>query len=90
LCDIGGARLLNKYNGSLSILLLSMFPDFHWLPWKFTIPARDFWNDVKNQRLFMDWAAKQLHINTMLDWYNISLKVTTVKKLSILIAKGIV
>jgi hypothetical protein len=76
LYDIGGADLLaNKCNNSLSLLLSKVYPEYEWLPWKFVKCPQNFWNDVKNQRQFMDWAAKELKVNELSDWYNVSLKV---------------
>jgi hypothetical protein len=74
LSEIGGASLLNsKYKASPSLLLSTVYPDYDWLPWKFAKSAQNYWNDMKNQRKFLDWAAKQLKIKEMSDW----LKVTT-------------
>jgi hypothetical protein len=67
---------LNKFHRSPSQLLSSTYPDYDWLPWKFTLCPRNFFNDPKNQRKFMDWAAKELNIKEMSDWYNITAKVT--------------
>jgi hypothetical protein len=77
LCDVGGRVLLSKYNFSRSSLLSTLFPQQEWLPWKFSKPARNFWDDIKNQRKFMDWAGKTLlNVNEMSDWYKVTHKVT--------------
>jgi hypothetical protein len=73
--DIGGFGLLHKYKGSPSLLLSTVFPDYDWLPWKFSAVPHNFWNDEKNQRKFMDWAAKQLNIKEIQDWYKLNQKV---------------
>jgi hypothetical protein len=74
--DIGGSGLLSRYNGSPSLLLSSVYPDYDWLPWKFSICPRNYWNDLTNQRKFMEWATKELNIEKMGDWYRTSFKVT--------------
>jgi hypothetical protein len=74
--DIGGACLIELYNNSPSQLLSKVFPDYNWLPWRFGTCPRNFWDDAKNQRNFMDWAATQLNIKEMSDWYKITAKVT--------------
>jgi hypothetical protein len=75
LVDIGGGSLLQEqYKNSPALLISSLFPEYEWLPWKFTVP-RNYWNDVNNQRKFVDWAGKQLKINEMSDWYKITTKV---------------
>jgi hypothetical protein len=64
-----------KYNGSISALLLEVYPEYDWLPWKFAKSPHDFLGDQKNQRKFLDWAAKELNIKDMSDWYNVTYKV---------------
>jgi hypothetical protein len=68
--------MLAKYNGSPSLLLASVYSDYNWLPWKFTTLPRNYWNDIKNQRKFMNWVSNELNIKENSDWYNIKLKVT--------------
>jgi hypothetical protein len=75
LSDIGGNKLLNSKK-SLSQLLSEVYPDYDWLPWKFGRCPQEYWDDMKNQRKFMDWAATELNIKEMSDWYKITLKVT--------------
>jgi hypothetical protein len=67
--------LHGKYNGSPSQLLSTLFPDYEWLPWKFDKCPANYWDDVNNQRKFMEWAAKELNIKEMSDWYNINYEV---------------
>jgi hypothetical protein len=51
----GGASLLAKYNNSILNLLASLYPKRKWLPWKFTKAPNGFWDNLENQREFMDW-----------------------------------
>jgi hypothetical protein len=74
--EIGGAALVAKYNNSPLLLLSSIYPENEWLPWKFSRCPSTFWDDLKNQRKFMEWAANELKIKEMRDWYNVSFKVT--------------
>jgi hypothetical protein len=77
LCDIGGKALIDlKYNSSPSQLLAEVHPEYDWLPWRFEKCPRNYWDDMKNQRKFMDWASKQLDIKDMSDWYKLTYKVT--------------
>ena len=72
---LGGLSLLVlKYSASPYKLLSAIYPDYDWLPWKFPKSLKNFWTDVKNQRKFMDWAAKELKIKEMDDWYNVTPK----------------
>jgi hypothetical protein len=73
----GAASILNnKHHSSPSSLLSTVYPDYDWLPWKFYTCPRHYWEDIKNQRKFMDWVGKQLSVQDMSDWYNVSFKVT--------------
>jgi hypothetical protein len=67
-----GSQFETKHNSSPSQLLSSVYPEYDWLPWKFDKSPQGFWSDVKNQRKFMEWAAKELKITEMNDWYHIS------------------
>jgi hypothetical protein len=70
---MGGKRLLqSKYNGSPSLLLSTVYPEYDWLPWKFGKCTHNFWDELKNRRKFMDWAAKELEVNEMRGWYKVT------------------
>jgi hypothetical protein len=43
-------------------------------PWTDKCPPK-YWNDVNNHKKFVDWAAKQLNIKEMSDWYKVSKEV---------------
>jgi hypothetical protein len=71
----GGAELLKHYKNTQE-LLSTLYPELEWLPWKFPKCPHNFWDDVNNQRKFVDWAGKQLDIKEMSDWYQVIQKVT--------------
>lgn len=71
ICDLGGKQLLNKYNGSPSLLLSTMYPDYDWLIWKFDQVPKNFWHDNKNKRKFFDCVGKQLGINNFQEWQKV-------------------
>jgi hypothetical protein len=71
--------MLNKYNGSTSLLVSSVYPEYDWLPWKFTACPRNYWDNINKQRKFVDWASKQLKIEDMSDWYKVTQKVNKCK-----------
>lgn len=72
LIDLGGCTILNQNDGSLFKLLSVIYPETEWLPWKFDNAPRNYWNDITNQKRFMNWAAKELEIKNMEDWYSVS------------------
>jgi hypothetical protein len=53
-----------------------VYPEYEWLPWRFNIVLKGFWDDVKNQKKFMDWAGKQLDYKNREDWFKVTTKVT--------------
>src|SRR5271170_4757712 len=67
----GGRKVLSCYNGSPVNALLSIYPDFDWIIWKFKCVPQGFWKDKMNQKKFFDWVGKKLGIKSFEDWYNI-------------------
>jgi hypothetical protein len=67
--------LLSQYEDSLYQLLVAMYPEHDWLPWRFALVPRIFWDDAKNQRKVLEWAGKQLGVKQFSDWYEITVKV---------------
>jgi hypothetical protein len=63
------------YNNSLSLLLKAVYSEYEWLPWKFAHTPHNYWDNQNNQRLFLNWAEKELNIKEKDDWYKILLKV---------------
>ena len=70
-----GSTLL-KYNKDSYIKLITrVYPNYQWLPWKFTHTSRGYWKDENNVKEYMNWLSEKLNIKTMEDWYNISSEV---------------
>ena len=69
-----GTSLLRLYEDSPSKLIISFFPQFPWIPWKFNVP-NNFWADPFNQKQYMIWLGKELKIASMDDWYHITKEV---------------
>lgn len=67
--------LLHRYDNSNSQLLAAIYPQYHWLPWKFAKCPRSYWDNVNNHIKFMEWAKNELKIKDLEDWYKISLNV---------------
>src|SRR5207237_587250 len=68
----GGGRLLNLYGGSPIKLIQSIFKEHHWDVHKLSRKPVGYWNNMENQREFMDWLGKKLGYSKMDDWYQIS------------------
>jgi conjugal transfer/entry exclusion protein len=47
-------------------------------PIRFESTHSSYWNDLNNQRQFLDWAAQQLNVNSPSDWYTVTLKASNI------------
>ena len=74
-----GATFVRHYNSSPLQILSSAYPDFNWQPWKFAKCPQNFWEDINNQKKFMDWASSELKIKDLSDWYAISHQVIIIR-----------
>jgi len=56
----------------MSKALKTVYPEYRWQFWKFsTVPAGD-WDELPNQKSYMDWYAKEYGIKSPVDWYKVS------------------
>ena len=71
--DLGG-----KLESDVSLLkiLSDVYPNFEWLPWKFSSCPQNYWSDLSNQRKFLDHISKQLHHKDFSDWYKLTNRVS--------------
>ena len=69
-----GKYLLRIRNNYFEVLK-EAYPDFDWEPWKFEHSPKNIWQDPKNVRKYMEWAAPQLNIKNKEDWYNVEITV---------------
>ena len=67
--------LLERYKNSPAQMLASVFPEYEWLPWKFSSRPREYWDDVKSQRNLAEKIGRELKIQEVNDWYKVSTKV---------------
>lgn len=65
--------MLEKFNDSCARLLVTIYPEYNWLPWEFAKTQNNFWSAEK-KREFMEWAGNQLGIKDLSDWYKYSAK----------------
>jgi len=69
----GGAGLLDKYGGSPSKLISSVFKSkFNWNISHFESLPHNYWNDPQNQYDKLESIGKKLKIEKWEDWYSIS------------------
>ena len=69
--NYGSALLSKYYNHSYSQLLTSLYPEYEWLFWKFTVAPNNSWDSKENQLKYMAWLGEQLGYTTMDDWYKV-------------------
>jgi len=68
----GQGLLCGYYANSPCKFVMEMFPDYEWLPWKFTRVIQDFWKDENNCKKYVNWLGKELRYTTMEHWYQIT------------------
>lgn len=73
--EYGGNNLLQFYSNSHIDLIMSSFPNYKWLPWKFGVVPKNYWSQIENQTEYVNWLGDQLGIVKKEDWYNISQQV---------------
>ena len=66
---------MKMYNDSLLKLLATVYPDHSWRSTRQAQPSH-YWDDLSNQRKFVDWMADQFKIEDKSDWYKIKTKVS--------------
>lgn len=67
-----GDTLLSLYNNSPAQLITDVFPNHNWIIWKFKL-ASNYFNDMQNQKRYMDWLGSKLNYNNKSDYYNLKL-----------------
>jgi hypothetical protein len=76
---IGGTGIISRYKWSNYQMLSTLYPKFEWLPWRFDKCPNNYWENLKNQRQFIEWAGKELGVKDMNDWYKVTHKVADEK-----------
>ncbi len=67
-------------------LLVAVYPEYEWLPWKFSRTPQGFWTDPKNCKQFLEWSKPYLNVQKDEDWHNVSSKVLDLQNNKKLIA----
>lgn len=69
-----GGGLLSKYNGKIYNLLHIAYPDYNWKFWKLSQAPQYIWNNINNQRIFMDEFHTDLKISSQTEMYYVLLE----------------
>ena len=68
-----GIGILNEYEKSHSNCIINLFEkNYNWLPWKFTVTPKGYFNEEGNRTKYMKWLSEELNINKYDDWYNVT------------------
>ena len=73
--NYGSGLLVSKYNGSPSLILKTIYPDYEWLEWKFGMSPMTIWKDFTNHKRYAEWLGKILEYKNIEDWYKITAKI---------------
>jgi hypothetical protein len=67
----GGASLMSIYRDNLCKVLMTVYHEHDWKPWKFKYMPKLYWEDVKNQRSYLELLAKDMEVFKPEDWYKV-------------------
>ena len=68
----GGRTLLNHHKGSLYSILLTVYPEFDWLPWKFHQLPKFSWKNPELLEKALRFVADKLHLQTVEEWHRVT------------------
>lgn len=68
----GCVRILDYYDRSPMKLLMKVYPEFPWQPFRFQKVPRSFWDDKENLKVYIKYLEKQLGIQDPDDWMNVN------------------
>ena len=70
---LGASALISKiYNSNTLNCFSAVYPEYDWLPWRLKHVPTGYWSSADNRKKFLDWAGKELKLNTLDDWYNVN------------------
>ncbi len=72
---LGGHTLLYHHYPSFAQLLIAVYPEYSWEPWKFNKAPKGYFDNVENQKSYVKWLEQELKIKEKSDWYKFTAKV---------------
>lgn len=70
--NYGIGLLCNQYNSSLYLLLTTVYPDYDWKFYKFTMAPHKAWDSEENRKKYLNDLFTHKQFKKLEDWYNIS------------------
>jgi hypothetical protein len=55
-----------------SNILMQVYPEVEWQPWRFDSIPKNYWNQLEHQTKYMEWLGDYLGIDTSSQWIGIS------------------
>jgi hypothetical protein len=74
---LGGASIIKMYGGSVYRMLAAIYPSHRWVEFKFQ--DRISWSSVDTHRAFLDWVGSELKLQSMEDWYHVTVPMVHAK-----------
>lgn len=69
-----GSGLLHRYESSMYKLMKDLFPEIDFLPWKFSMVPKGFWEVAENRKWYINWLGETLGYKRPEDWYQLTVK----------------
>ena len=69
--DNYGRGLLVEYEHSIPVLMMEVYPEAPWEPWRFSSVTKGFWDKKENRKKYLIWLGKRLEFKSMDDWYGL-------------------
>ncbi len=66
-----GGGISAAYGCRVSDLVKDNFPGYDWHEWLFNTTPSGFWDDVTNQRRYLEWLGRKLGCEKPEDWYQV-------------------
>jgi len=73
LVSLGGGGLLDRYGGSISKMLATVYSSYPWQLWRFTKMPNHFLKDDNAVRQMISFAEGELGLKEASEWYRVSL-----------------
>ena len=67
-----GRMLIPNYQHHCYFILKKAFPNYEWLPWRFSRKPLGFWHKLSNRKWFMRWLVNDKKFNSPDDYYKIT------------------
>lgn len=71
LSENGGNTVLQNHGGSLIRSIQYAFPEYTWHPWLFETCPRNFWTQMENKKMYLEWLGAKFGIDIQQQWYQV-------------------